>query len=95
LSRRSLHRWSGGRSRSRCGAGARTFLRRFLRCFGGSLLRRELLEVLAHQFRVLDVERTRVRLLLGDANFRQVLDQGFRLDLQLPGQLINPDLIRF
>ena len=52
------------------------------------------MEVFAHEFRVFDVERTRVRLLLRDADFRQVLDQDLRLDLELPGQLINPDLIR-
>jgi hypothetical protein len=51
-------------------------------------------EVLADQFGVFEIERTRVRLLLRDADFRQVLDQDLRLDLELPGQLINPDLVR-
>jgi hypothetical protein len=50
--------------------------------------------VLAHYFRMLDIERTRVRFLLRDADFRQVLDQDLGLDLKLPGQLINPDLVR-
>lgn len=49
--------------------------------------------MLAHQFRVLEIERTGVRLLLRDADFRQVLDQDLGLDLELPGQLINPDLV--
>jgi len=51
-------------------------------------------EVLAHEFGMLDIERARVRLLLGDANLRQVLDQDFGLDLEFPGQLINSDLVR-
>lgn len=50
--------------------------------------------MLARQFRVLDVERARVRLLLRDADFGQVLDQDLGLDLELSGQLINPDLVR-
>jgi hypothetical protein len=51
------------------------------------------MKVLAHQFRVLDIEGTRVRLLLRDADFGQVLDQHLGLDFKLPGQLINPNLI--
>src|SRR5580704_17386567 len=35
-----------------------------------------------------------MRLFLGDADFRQVLDQNFRFDLEFPGQLINSYLIR-
>jgi hypothetical protein len=47
----------------------------------------------AHEFGVIEIERARVRFLLGYADFRQVVDQDFRLDLKLPGQLVNSDLI--
>jgi hypothetical protein len=49
--------------------------------------------MLAHQLRVLQVNRARVRLFFGDAGFREIVNQDFRLDLQFPRQLINPDLI--
>jgi hypothetical protein len=51
-------------------------------------------EVLAYEFGVLDIDRTRVRLLFGDADFGQVVDQHLRLDLKLPREFIDPDLIR-
>jgi len=47
----------------------------------------------AYEFGVIEVERARVRFLLGDAGIRKVNDQDFRLDLELPGQLVNSDLI--
>lgn len=40
-------------------------------------------------------EGARVRFLLGDADLRQVLDQDFSLDLQLPSELVDADLPRF
>jgi hypothetical protein len=49
----------------------------------------------ANKFRMFNVERTRVRLLLGDTDLRQILDQHLRLDLELPGQLVDADLNRF
>jgi hypothetical protein len=51
--------------------------------------------MLPHQFGVLDVERTRVRLLLGDADLRQVVDQHLGLDLEFPCQLVDANLIEF
>lgn len=42
---------------------------------------------------VIEFERTRVSFLFGDADFGQVIDQDFRLDLEFPGQLVNSDLI--
>jgi len=63
---------------------------RFLSFFSS----RQAAEVLAHQFRVLQVNRARVRLFFRDAGFREVINQDFRLDLQFPRQLVNPDLIR-
>ncbi len=50
--------------------------------------------MLAHQFRVFQVNRARVRLFFRDAGFGEVINQDFRLDLQFPRQLVNPDLIR-
>ena len=47
----------------------------------------------AYEFGVIEVKRARVRFLFGDADFGQVVDQDFRLDLELPGQLVNSDLI--
>lgn len=49
--------------------------------------------MLAHQFGVGEIERARVRLLLGDAYLRQVVDQDLGLDLQLAGQFIDANLI--
>jgi hypothetical protein len=49
--------------------------------------------MLAHQFGVIEVERTRVRLLLGDADLRQVLDQHLGLNFKLASELINSDLV--
>jgi hypothetical protein len=62
---------------------------RFFSFFGS----RQAAEMLAHQFSVLQVNRARVRLFFRDASFREVINQDFRLDLQFPRQLINPDLI--
>ncbi len=66
----------------------------FLRRLRGRFLLSQRVEVLAHEFGMIEVERARVRLLLRDANLREVLDQDFGLDLEFPGQLINPDLVR-
>jgi hypothetical protein len=49
--------------------------------------------MLAHQLGVIEIERAGVRLLIRDANLRQVIDQDFRLDLEFPCQLINSNLI--
>ena len=85
-------------SRRRCNdGGARLGLRgRSLCCFVGFSLRflgRYFAEVPARQFGVPQIERARVRLLLRDANFREIVDQDLGLDLQLPGQLIDANLI--
>jgi hypothetical protein len=49
--------------------------------------------MLANEFRMIQVERARVRLLFGDADLGQKVDQDFRLDLQLSRQLIDTNLI--
>lgn len=51
-------------------------------------------EVLAREFGVLDINRTRVGLFLGDADLGQELDQDFGLDLEFAGQLVDADLAR-
>jgi hypothetical protein len=48
--------------------------------------------MLSRQLGVLDINRTRVRLLFLDADLRQVVDQHLGLDLEFPGQLIQSDL---
>jgi hypothetical protein len=84
-------------SRSRGDRLRRRFLRR--RGLRGLLRRlsffssRQAAEMLAHQFRMLQVDRARVRLFFRDAGFRKIVNQDFRLDLQFPCQLVNPDLI--
>jgi len=47
-----------------------------------------------NEFGVLDVERTRVRLLFTDADLRQKVDQDFGLDFKLSRQFIDSDLVR-
>jgi hypothetical protein len=47
----------------------------------------------AHQMRDVLVDRARVRLLLGDAKLRQEVENHFRFDLQLPGQLIDSNIL--
>jgi hypothetical protein len=89
LRRRSSRFRRRGRSRSRAwglGFGG------FFGVFGGF---GEGLEVLAREFGVLDINGTRVGLLLGDADLREILDEDFGLDLEFPGQLVDADLVRF
>jgi len=68
---------------------------RYLFGFHGSLGCREITEMLAREFGMLNIERTRVRLLFGHADFREKIDQDFGLDLQFPCQLVDSDLMRF
>jgi hypothetical protein len=56
-------------------------------CCGDSL------EMLAHKFGMVQVERARVRLLVLNAYLRQVIDQDLGLDLEFSGQLVDADLI--
>jgi hypothetical protein len=95
---RGLRAYSCRRSRSGRGRLRRWLLRRrgFRRlcCFLSFFSSRQAAEMLAHQFRVFQVNRARVRLFLGDAGLREIVNQDLRLDLQFPRQLINPDLIR-
>lgn len=49
--------------------------------------------MLTRELRVFEVERTRVRLLFRDADFRQEIDQDFRFDLEFARQLVNSNLI--
>jgi hypothetical protein len=50
--------------------------------------------MLPHEFGMAQVDRARMRLLLGNTNFREVIDQDLGLDFELPGQLVDADLIR-
>jgi len=49
--------------------------------------------VLAREFGVLDVDRTRMGLLFGDADLGEILDQDLGLDLEFPGQFIDTNLV--
>lgn len=66
-----------------------------LRGFGSRLGFRELAEMLPNKLGVLEINRTGVRLLLGNAGLRQILDQYLSLDLELACQLVDSDLMRF
>jgi hypothetical protein len=61
--------------------------------FCSSFRSRQTCKMLARKFGVFEIERARVRLFFRDANFRQELDQDFRLDLEFARQLINSNLI--
>jgi len=61
--------------------------------FSRSFLRGQSQEVLTHQFSVRIIDGARMRLLFRDANFGQILDQDFRLNLEFPGELVYSDLI--
>jgi hypothetical protein len=49
-------------------------------------------KTLAHQFRFMLFQRTGMRLLLGYADLGQDVKNGFTLDLQLTGQIIDSNL---
>jgi hypothetical protein len=49
--------------------------------------------MLACEFRMLDVDRARVRFLFCNADLRQVVDQHLRLDLKFPREFVDSDLI--
>ena len=50
--------------------------------------------LLAHFFSDVRWNRARMRLLFRDAVLRQQVNNGFGLDLELPGQFVDSDLIR-
>jgi hypothetical protein len=72
-----------GRCRLRCLFGFRS-------CLGC----RQITEMLARKFGMLNIERTRMRLLFGHADFWEKINQDFGLDLQFPCQLVDSDLMR-
>jgi hypothetical protein len=49
-------------------------------------------EVRPHFFRLVVLERTGVRLLLGDSNFGENIKDGLALDFQFPGQVVDSNL---
>jgi hypothetical protein len=52
-----------------------------------------LAKMLAGQLGMLDVERTRMRLFLRDANLREKIDQHLGLNLKFSRQFVDTDLI--
>jgi hypothetical protein len=93
--RGNSRRWHGRRSPSRGLGGG--FLRFFFG-FGGSFGLRfrfgHPLDPLANLFRNVGRNRARMRLLFRDAILGQQVNNGLGLDLKLPGQLVDSDLIR-
>ncbi len=89
-------RWPGGgrrRGRDSDRSRPRWLFGSGFRCFGRGLLVSQLMKMLTRQFRVLNVQRARVRLLLRDADFRQEIDQHLGLDFQFSSQFIDTNLI--
>jgi hypothetical protein len=54
----------------------------------------ELLKMLPHKNGMINIDRTRVSLLLGYADLGKVINQYLRLDLQLSRQFVDSNLIR-
>jgi hypothetical protein len=79
-------RWNRARSLRLGGRRFRSFRRRFL---SG-----EIVEMFSREFRVIEIQRTGVRLFLRDADLRQEVDQHLGLDLEFPGQFVNSNLVR-
>ena len=52
------------------------------------------MEMLADFFRVRNINGTGMRLLFGDADLKQDLENGLGLDLELAGQIVDANLIR-
>ena len=80
------------------------------RCFGGCFFRGlfrygvflsgdlsfgHIAEMFAHPYGGVDIDGTRVGLFLGNAGFRQIIDDRLGLDLELARQFVDADLIRF
>jgi hypothetical protein len=86
-------RCCGSRRRGWCGTRSRLGFCRFRR-FCRGLLFGQLAEMLAHNFGVFEIERARMRFLLGYADLGQILDQELSLDLEFSRQFIDSDLIR-
>jgi len=82
-----------GSRRACSGFGLRGLRLSLLLRLGDRFCRRESLEMLPHKFRVVQVERARVRLLVRDADLWQVIKQDFGLDFEFSGQLVDADLI--
>jgi len=95
--RRTLNRCAGNdRSRTHARGFRSCFLRYFFRGgsgFRGSFGFRQILEVLAHSFRGVNINGTGVRLFFGDARFRQIIEDGLGLDLEVAGQFVDANLI--
>jgi hypothetical protein len=90
--RRLSRRRSRPHSRGFC-RGFLRFLFHFGRRFGSRFRISNSLEVLAHFLGDIHRDGTRVRLLLRDAIPWQEVDDGFGLDLEFAGQLVDSDLV--
>ena len=97
---RGFRRYSRRRSWGGCRTHTSRFRRHILRfffrfglCFRRRFRVRYSLEMRADLLRDIRGNRTRVRLLFGYTVPGQQVNNCFRLDLQLAGQLINPDLV--
>lgn len=81
--------WKRGAARSRSGRG---FFRGAFG-FGGGFGVRDTLQVVLNFFRNIGGNGTGVRFLFGNAETCQKVNDGFRLDLEFAGELIDADLI--
>jgi DNA-binding GntR family transcriptional regulator len=62
--------------------------------FSGSFFRRQACKMLSRKLRVFEIKRARMRLFFRDTDFRQELNQDFRLHFEFARQLVNSNLIR-
>jgi hypothetical protein len=85
---RFLRRYTGGRGFFDC-SGRRPVRAGRLSARGSAASAEDLAEFVGY----IVVHRAGVSLLLGDAQFREFVDQFMSLDLQLPRQHVNADLV--
>jgi hypothetical protein len=95
------HGWRRRGRSGRCGLHARHSGSGFLRCFiRYCLLFRfrfrvgQRAKVFAHSYGGFYFNRTGMRFFLGNSGFRQIINDGLRLDLELASQFVDSDLIR-
>jgi hypothetical protein len=90
--RRSGNR--GGLHASRSGGCVFRCLIRYCFLFGCYFRFGQRAKVLAHLYRGFYLDRAGVRLLLGNAGFGQIVNDGLCLDLELASQFVDSDLVR-
>ncbi len=84
----------GGFHASRSGGCVFRCFIRYCFLFGRCFLFGECAKVIAHFYRGFYLNRAGMRLLLGNAGFGQIVNDGLCLDLELASQFVDSDLVR-